>query len=73
MPTNRISVVCTNPLSMRLRVTAELSIGEWKEILSNVDKVPYYFQHRELMRAIECAVSAIEKREEVSYGEPDAR
>jgi hypothetical protein len=67
---NKIMVVCTNPEQMRLRVTAEFTIGEWKEILAITDKVQYYAPLKEFISSISRAIKAIEDREDVTMKMP---
>jgi uncharacterized protein HemY len=67
---SNIKVVCTNPEAMNLQVTAEFSIGEWKEMLKLTDKIEYYHALADFARAIRDAIQAIETREGVTMKLP---
>lgn len=63
-----ITVECTNPNVIRLKVTAELTIGEWREITKRIDALgasAYYHPLWELILAIQKGISAIEDREAI--------
>lgn len=61
-----IEVQVTNPNDIRLRVTAEYSIGEWREILKTSEGTRYYAPLHELLAAIRAGIHSIEDRAKVS-------
>lgn len=66
---NQITVECTNPREIRLKITAEMAIGEWQEILKEVEDVRYYAPLKELLNAIRQGIDGIKNREEVRWKE----
>lgn len=64
-----ITVVCANPDEMRLRVTAEMSIRDWRHILGLTDanKMPFYAPFEEFRGAIRKAIATIDERAYVEF------
>lgn len=63
-----IDVQVTNPEEIKLRVTVELSIGQWQEILTLAKDVKYYAPLREMLAGIEKGISSIKDRARIEYG-----
>lgn len=72
--TNQITVECVDILSIRLKVSAELYIGEWKKILQILDArrmLEYYQPLNDLFIAVRQGIAEVEKREVISFkGDP---
>jgi hypothetical protein len=62
-----ITVECSNPQEVRLRVTAEMTIGEWAEVLKLTKNVSYYGPLQDLLIAVRQGIAAIEERENVKW------
>lgn len=66
--TNKISVVCVNADDMRLRITAEMTVGEWKHVLADTAMTHSFDSPTYPLKcAIRSAIEAIEKREDVEF------
>jgi hypothetical protein len=57
-----IDVQVTNPEEIRLRITVELSIGQWEEILERSKDITYYAPLREMLGGIRRGIDAIKAR-----------
>ncbi len=62
-----ITVICTNPEAMRLQVTAEMTVGEWENVLRTIEGTKYYAPLADLMGAISRGINAIKDRQPVEY------
>lgn len=71
MSQRKVEVSCTNPHEIRLSVTAEMTIGEWREVLKRVNgsEPHYYAPLQELLLSIERGINAIADREAVEWVE----
>jgi hypothetical protein len=65
MAENKVSVACVNADEMRLRVTAEMTVVEWRRVLGDTNDAAYYSPMGDLRNAIKKGIEAIEKREDV--------
>lgn len=68
MAESKVSVACVNADEMRLRVTTEMTVGQWKKVLEDTSAVISYSYAppiHPLRVAIRKAIEAIEKREDV--------
>lgn len=57
-----VEVQVTNPEEIKLRVTVELSIGQWEEILERANDTRYYAPLRDLMAGIKSGIDSIKDR-----------
>jgi hypothetical protein len=64
---NLITVECTNPDDMRLRVTAEMSIGEWRQVLARMAEAKHYAPLDEFLSRVQFGIAAVEQREDIRY------
>ncbi len=58
-----ITVKCANLEDIRLEVRAEMTLGEWREILRKVETVSYYAPLNEFLGAISAGIKGIMDRE----------
>jgi len=63
-----VTVACSNPDDIRLKVTAEFTIAQWREILrrEESERPRYYAPYDEFLNAVQRAIRSIEKREEIA-------
>ncbi len=66
-----VKVECTNPEEMKLRVTTEMTIAEWKYLVDRVSGVPYYRQLDEFVSGIRRAIFAFEGRAVATFETKD--
>lgn len=57
-----ITAVCSNPQDMKITVTVDLPLREWKVILEYLQNVQYYAPLRDIQNGISGAISDIENR-----------
>jgi hypothetical protein len=70
MPIDEVTVEVANPTDIRLKVTMELPLAQWRQvlkILEEADKSKYYGPLHEIMRGVANGIEAIERREGVKW------
>jgi hypothetical protein len=60
-----VEIQCANPNDMRLAVKVEMTIGEWRALLSRLGDARFYGPLHELLTQINSGIAAIERREPV--------
>ena len=67
-----VYIECANPTEMRLKITTELTVGEWQRILKLTSmpnsEIQYYGPLNDLLSAIRIGIRAICEREAVQFG-----
>lgn len=61
-----VTVQCSRPDEIKLNVCVELTIGEWKKIISIIQEGKYYGPLSDMMLAIRIGVENVQQRETVN-------